>query len=193
MGDITAAASGWRKGGATMTLEEYRRQGTHVPRPALRGTPIDAGAERPEPQPDWRERARCRLEGKPTSWFFPDAGDQTTVRIVRFCAGCDVRAECRQWAIDQSLWVGWYGGESPKQRAGTANRWSGPDRAHGTTARAKFGARGWERGNGCLCRPCSDAWAESKQKETERIRRKNQAQREKQRAFREAVRGSNGA
>lgn len=189
MGEIAASSGSWRKGGHAITLEEHRRRGDiDAPKAPSKGTPIDSGAERPAPADHWRDRARCKLEAKPTSWFFPEPGDQTTVRIARFCAGCDVREECRQFALDNSLWVGWYGGESPKQRAGTAERWSGPDRAHGTTARAKFGARGFEKGNGCLCRPCSDAWAASKAKETERIRRKNRVQREKLRRAREQAR-----
>lgn len=185
MGEIAASMSSWRKGGRTMTLEEWRRQDVQSPKPATRGTPIDAGAERPEPEQDWRQRARCRIEGKPTSWFFPEMGDQTTVRIVRFCAGCDVRAECKQFAIEAGLWVGWYGGESPKQRAGTAEKWSGPDRPHGTPSRAQYGPRGFDKTQGCLCRPCSDAWAASKAKEAERIRKKNRVSREKQRKLRE--------
>lgn len=187
MGEITESSSGWRKGGRTLTLEEWRRQQTQAPPAPTRGTPIDAGAERPVSALEWRDRARCRLEAKPTGWFFPEPGDQTTTRIVRFCAECDVRAECRAFAIDNGLWVGWYGGESPKQRAGTAERWSGPDREHGTTARATYGARGWDKTNACLCRPCADAWIASKAKERERVRRKNVAQREKQRKQREAT------
>jgi WhiB family redox-sensing transcriptional regulator len=185
MGEITSANNRWRKGGATLTLEEWRRQTPQPPKAPSRGTPIDTGAERPQAETDWRERARCRIDKKRVDWFFPEMGDQSaTVRITRYCAGCDVRAECRAFAIETGLWVGWYGGESPKMRSQTAGKWSGPDRAHGTPSRAQYGARGFDKTQGCLCRECVDAWAASRAKEAERNRRNYRAQRAKLKAAR---------
>jgi hypothetical protein len=179
MGEITAASNKWRKGGIGMTMEEWRRHEQQARKAPSGGTPIDNGADRRPAAAAWSDVARCRVEQKPTSFFFPEPGDQTVARIRRYCAGCDVRDECKAYAIGQNLWIGWYGGESPKQRANKAERWSGPDRAHGTPSRAQYGARGFDKQNACLCRPCSDAWAASRAKEAERMRRKNRAARQK--------------
>lgn len=186
MGELMSAAAGWRRGGATMTLEQWRAQQVEPPKPPSRGTAIDAGTERAATI-DWREHARCKIDNKPTSSFFPEAGDQTTSRIAAYCGKCDVQAECRAFAIAENLWIGWYGGESPKQRAHTAQKWSGPDRKHGTAARAQYGARGFDKSNACLCRPCADAWIDSLAKAVEQNRRKNRAARERQLAERESA------
>lgn len=70
---------------------------------------------RPAP---WTERAACK--GK-TEVFYPERGDHlTTERALEICAGCPVRAECREYALTECETFGIWGGMS--QRTAKAER-----------------------------------------------------------------------
>jgi hypothetical protein len=61
---------------------------------------------------EWKDRAACR--GKPTEWWFPlEGGDTSGLDARRVCAACPVQAECAQAgaAGEQGIW----GGLSPTQ------------------------------------------------------------------------------
>ena len=56
---------------------------------------------------DWMERAECR--GKDTSIFFPSP-DRRQFSHHRFCDLCPVRVECLEYAIDNEVTHGIWGG-----------------------------------------------------------------------------------
>lgn len=171
MGEISASSGAWRKGGWAITLEEHRRRGDTptAPEPG-RGT---RSTETPVIVTDWRERAKCRLDKTPTSYFFPAEGDQTSrLRIPAYCARCPVVAECGQWAIAEGIPWGWFGGLSPSQRfhraiETTRPRWN--PRAHGFQ-RYRFGPWGKNPDNGCRCDVCTEAARDRWAKEQGRTR-----------------------
>jgi WhiB family redox-sensing transcriptional regulator len=67
-----------------------------------------AGATEP-----WMRQANCR--GVDASAFFPrDGGGIEAAR--RVCAGCAVRAECLEYALDNRLDHGVWGGTSERER-----------------------------------------------------------------------------
>lgn len=62
----------------------------------------------------WTARAACR--GYDTElWFLEDrAGSYREARTI--CAGCEVKGECLQWAIDTKTDYGLFGGLTPLER-----------------------------------------------------------------------------
>ena len=68
----------------------------------------------PAGQPDdWRDRALCAQTDPEI--FFPERGESTTA-AKRVCAGCEVRAECLQEALDRGERFGVWGGLSERER-----------------------------------------------------------------------------
>ena len=63
--------------------------------------------------PDWQERALC-AETDPEA-FFPEKGGSTR-EAKRICAGCEVRAECLEYALAQDERFGIWGGLSERER-----------------------------------------------------------------------------
>lgn len=64
---------------------------------------------------EWRERAACR--GMDTEAFFPAQGEHHLAREARnICAPCPVRKECLQYAIDQRIREGVFGGMTENDR-----------------------------------------------------------------------------
>jgi WhiB family redox-sensing transcriptional regulator len=65
---------------------------------------------------NWRERANCR--GIDPNLFHPERGsnghDMATAKQV--CAGCSVRKECLEYALDNMEKVGVWGGLSERER-----------------------------------------------------------------------------
>ena len=72
-------------------------------------TVIDGGAE----EPDWQERALC-AQTDPEA-FFPEKGGSTR-EAKRICSGCDVRAECLDYALAHDERFGIWGGLSERER-----------------------------------------------------------------------------
>jgi WhiB family redox-sensing transcriptional regulator len=63
----------------------------------------------------WTDRAACK--GMDSKIFFGERGDTSAARKARaVCAGCEVRAECLQFAVDNNEYIGFWGGTTPKQR-----------------------------------------------------------------------------
>lgn len=83
--------------------------------------PADEGGERQgvwnlfdsQDQPDWQERALC-AQTDPEA-FFPEKGGSTR-EAKRICAGCDVRAECLEYALAFDERFGIWGGLSERER-----------------------------------------------------------------------------
>ncbi|SDG58423.1 WhiB family transcriptional regulator, redox-sensing transcriptional regulator [Pseudonocardia oroxyli] len=76
-----------------------------------RGTLLD-GQEDGELE-DWQERALC-AQTDPEA-FFPEKGGSTR-EAKRICAGCEVRAECLEYALAQDERFGIWGGLSERER-----------------------------------------------------------------------------
>jgi WhiB family redox-sensing transcriptional regulator len=64
-------------------------------------------------EPDWQERALC-AQTDPEA-FFPEKGGSTR-EAKRICAGCEVRAECLEYALAFDERFGIWGGLSERER-----------------------------------------------------------------------------
>ncbi|GAA3244779.1 WhiB family transcriptional regulator [Pseudonocardia petroleophila] len=73
-------------------------------------TVIDGGGEE---EPEWQERALC-AQTDPEA-FFPEKGGSTR-EAKRICGGCDVRAECLDYALAHDERFGIWGGLSERER-----------------------------------------------------------------------------
>jgi WhiB family redox-sensing transcriptional regulator len=62
---------------------------------------------------DWQDRALC-AETDPES-FFPEKGGSTR-EAKRICSGCEVRAECLEYALAHDERFGIWGGLSERER-----------------------------------------------------------------------------
>ena len=71
------------------------------------GTPTDDGLM------GWQERALC-AQTDPEA-FFPEKGGSTR-EAKRVCTGCDVRAECLEYALAKDERFGIWGGLSERER-----------------------------------------------------------------------------
>ena len=61
----------------------------------------------------WRAQAACR--GMDANWFHPVRGGSVAAQR-EVCAGCPVKADCLQYALDNNINVGIYGGTTDKDR-----------------------------------------------------------------------------
>lgn len=68
--------------------------------------------DEPEPQ-EWQERALC-AQTDPEA-FFPEKGGSTR-EAKRICTGCEVRAECLEYALAHDERFGIWGGLSERER-----------------------------------------------------------------------------
>jgi WhiB family redox-sensing transcriptional regulator len=64
-------------------------------------------------RPAWMARARCR--GLPSQIFFLDRG-QPSDAAKRICDGCEVNAECLDYAISHNETLGIWGGTTLRER-----------------------------------------------------------------------------
>ena len=64
-------------------------------------------------QPEWQERALC-AQTDPEA-FFPEKGGSTR-EAKRICLGCEVRAECLEYALANDERFGIWGGLSERER-----------------------------------------------------------------------------
>jgi hypothetical protein len=165
-------APNWRKGGDTVTREEYLREPPPEPTPPARGT-REHGVTRSDT--DWRSRTRCGAENKPNSFFYPDehVHRSVTAQIRVFCAGCDVAWDCLQYAIDNYMVHGWWGGLSPDDRK--AMRPGPRARRHGTEVMWQYGPTGTDRASGCRCVECTAGRALRRRQDLEKRRAKKAA------------------
>lgn len=61
---------------------------------------------------EWRERAACL--GEDPGLFFPESPDEVAAPLA-LCAGCDVQAECLDYALHAPV-LGVWGGRSERAR-----------------------------------------------------------------------------
>ena len=66
-----------------------------------------------EQELDWQERALC-AQTDPEA-FFPEKGGSTR-EAKKICAGCEVRAECLEYALVRDERFGIWGGMSERER-----------------------------------------------------------------------------
>ncbi|GAA4862133.1 hypothetical protein GCM10023222_12860 [Saccharopolyspora cebuensis] len=66
-----------------------------------------------EEEQEWQERALC-AQTDPEA-FFPEKGGSTR-EAKRICAGCEVRAECLEYALAHDERFGIWGGLSERER-----------------------------------------------------------------------------
>jgi WhiB family transcriptional regulator, redox-sensing transcriptional regulator len=66
----------------------------------------------PEPPP-WMGGAAC-AEVDPDVWFPGKGGSNVEAKAI--CQGCDVRAECLAWALEQDMAYGVFGGLTRQER-----------------------------------------------------------------------------
>jgi WhiB family transcriptional regulator, redox-sensing transcriptional regulator len=100
----------------TMVLVETL-EGMPVGTPAepffvIEGGAVGGGQDAAE-EPDWQERALC-AQTDPEA-FFPEKGGSTR-EAKRICSGCDVRAECLDYALAHDERFGIWGGLSERER-----------------------------------------------------------------------------
>lgn len=74
---------------------------------------VGSGHADPEDEPEWQERALC-AQTDPEA-FFPEKGGSTR-EAKRICAGCEVRAECLDYALAHDERFGIWGGLSERER-----------------------------------------------------------------------------
>jgi hypothetical protein len=67
----------------------------------------------PAEPPAWRSLGACR--GADPAIFFPERGD-STIEAKQVCAGCPVRGECLDFALDLNEKFGIWGGKSERER-----------------------------------------------------------------------------
>ena len=75
--------------------------------------PLLAGQLDEPDQQEWQERALC-AQTDPEA-FFPEKGGSTR-EAKRICAGCEVRAECLEYALAFDERFGIWGGLSERER-----------------------------------------------------------------------------
>lgn len=65
---------------------------------------------------EWTDAAACK--GMPTSMFFPlKGGPNKTVRAAKaICNNCAVKTDCLNFALDNSMKCGIWGGTTTKER-----------------------------------------------------------------------------
>ena len=72
-------------------------------------------------RPHWMHKAACREQGF-DAWFPADEAGEEADAARRVCAGCPVRPECLDYALDYSIRHGLWGGLSPGERAALDRR-----------------------------------------------------------------------
>jgi WhiB family redox-sensing transcriptional regulator len=83
--------------------------------PWATGDDVAAIAYTPDPKdpPTWHELAACN--GADGDAFFPEKGGSTR-DAKRICLGCEVRAECLEYALANQIRFGVWGGKSERER-----------------------------------------------------------------------------
>ena len=91
----------------------------------LHGNPLGSNAV--THQPPWREfvlthtpsfpDAPCAGHPNPDMWFAIDIKDaELADEAIGICTGCRHRGACSQYAVDNRIWDGIWGGLRPEQR-----------------------------------------------------------------------------
>ena len=77
------------------------------------GLDSESGAAADTDNTDWRDRSLC-AQTDPEA-FFPEKGGSTR-EAKRICTGCEVRAECLEYALGRDERFGIWGGLSERER-----------------------------------------------------------------------------
>jgi WhiB family redox-sensing transcriptional regulator len=100
-------------------MDDYRAAAAEAA-PVTYGTDVlgmaqvfDAGFPGADDEQGWQERALC-AETDPEA-FFPEKGGSTR-EAKKICTGCDVRAECLEYALANDERFGIWGGLSERER-----------------------------------------------------------------------------
>jgi WhiB family transcriptional regulator, redox-sensing transcriptional regulator len=100
-------------------LDEYKSAAAGSASPAYgrdvlgRTGGFDAGLPGLDEDQGWQERALC-AETDPEA-FFPEKGGSTR-EAKKICTGCEVRAECLEYALSNDERFGIWGGLSERER-----------------------------------------------------------------------------
>lgn len=63
----------------------------------------------------WMDLAKCNADDG-ISWF-PQQGERHLTAVAKkFCGDCPVRQRCLNWALDNEIMYGVWGGKSPVER-----------------------------------------------------------------------------
>ena len=81
-------------------------------------------------RPRWMRNAACQGQGF-DAWFAIDEVGEDMEAARSTCAGCPVRVECLDYALDCSIRHGLWGGLSPGERAALDRRRGPPPIAKG--------------------------------------------------------------
>lgn len=106
--------------------------------------------------PAWMEHAAC--VDAPLDVFFPTSPTVVTGEASRLCRQCPYRTACLDFAIDNGIWEGIWGGLPEMGRRDVARKRGVP--RHGTTT-------GYTK-DGCHCHLCRAEMTERKRDSTER-------------------------
>jgi WhiB family redox-sensing transcriptional regulator len=74
---------------------------------------------------DRREDLACRRRGVDPDWWFAEADSAELGRAVRICHTCPVRLECAEFAVQERVPFGVYGGWTPAERSWIRKRREG--------------------------------------------------------------------
>ena len=74
---------------------------------------VESFGEQLDEEPGWQEQALC-AQTDPEA-FFPEKGGSTR-EAKRICSGCEVRAECLEYALANDERFGIWGGLSERER-----------------------------------------------------------------------------
>lgn len=66
--------------------------------------------------PDWQRQAACLNHPEP-DLFFPEQGRAKAKRARAICADCPVKTECLEYALDEHIVFGIWGGLTRDERA----------------------------------------------------------------------------
>ena len=72
-------------------------------------------------RPQWMRKAACRGHGF-EAWFPTDEVGEEADTAQRVCAGCPVRPDCLDYALDGGIRHGLWGGLSSRERASLNRR-----------------------------------------------------------------------
>ena len=97
----------------TSTLAPVRSGDEAEPIAGDLGDPRAGACGGPVEEPEWQERALC-AQTDPEA-FFPEKGGSTR-EAKRICSGCEVRAECLDYALAHDERFGIWGGLSERER-----------------------------------------------------------------------------
>ena len=118
----------------------------------------------------WRARAKCRLDAKEPSFFFPDADDHRAINAaIAYCSNCPVKSDCQTRALENEERHGIWGGSLITDVRAAQKKQSYKPKTlqpHGTWQRYRQHHRAGE----ISCGPCLAAWNEHVQESKARSR-----------------------